>query len=92
MESVWWVFKSVLLFLVGEKLKNCHFVFSRELYSKGLVYGGYKVMPFSTKCNTPVSNFEAGQNYQDVDDPAGLSINQLMNQSIFSGRVIPAGL
>lgn len=45
----------------------------KQLYSKGLVYHGYKVMPFSTACNTPLSNFESGQNYKDVNDPAGLS-------------------
>ena len=28
-------------------------------------------MPFSTGCHTPLSNFEAGQNYKDVTDPAG---------------------
>ena len=28
-------------------------------------------MPFSTACSTPLSNFESGQNYKDVDDPAG---------------------
>jgi len=27
-------------------------------------------MPFSTGCNTPLSNFESGQNYKDVMDPA----------------------
>jgi isoleucyl-tRNA synthetase len=27
---------------------------------------GYKVMPFSTACGTPLSNFEAGQYYQEV--------------------------
>lgn len=27
-------------------------------------------MPFSTACGTPLSNFEAGLNYQDVSDPA----------------------
>lgn len=27
-------------------------------------------MPFSTACNTVLSNFEAGENYQDVKDPA----------------------
>lgn len=27
-------------------------------------------MPFSTSCNTPLSNFEAGLNYKDVNDPA----------------------
>jgi isoleucyl-tRNA synthetase len=29
-----------------------------------------KVMPYSMGCYTPLSNFEAGQNYKDVDDPA----------------------
>lgn len=29
-----------------------------------------QVMPYSTACNTPLSNFEAGQNYKDVVDPA----------------------
>jgi isoleucyl-tRNA synthetase len=41
-----------------------------QLYEKGLVYEGYKVMPFSAKLGTPLSNFEAGENYRDVDDPA----------------------
>lgn len=41
-----------------------------ELHKKGLVYKGVKVMPFSTACSTPLSNFEAGQNYKDVVDPA----------------------
>lgn len=27
-------------------------------------------MPYSTGCNTPLSNFEAGLNYKDVPDPA----------------------
>ena len=35
------------------------------------VYQGYKVMPFSTTCGTPLSNFEAGLNYkEDTKDPA----------------------
>lgn len=29
-----------------------------------------QVMPYSTGCSTPLSNFEAGQNYKDVSDPA----------------------
>lgn len=31
----------------------------------------FKVMPYSTACNTPLSNFESGQNYKEVVDPAG---------------------
>ncbi|XP_031488181.1 isoleucine--tRNA ligase, cytoplasmic [Nymphaea colorata] len=41
-----------------------------QLYKKGLVYRGFKVMPYSTGCKTPLSNFEAGLNYKDVPDPA----------------------
>jgi isoleucyl-tRNA synthetase len=40
------------------------------MYDKNLVYRGSKIMPFSTACNTVLSNFEAGSNYKDVSDPA----------------------
>ena len=42
----------------------------KSLFEKGLVYRGFKVMPYSTACNTPLSNFESGLNYKDVQDPA----------------------
>ncbi|MFY7842548.1 MAG: isoleucine--tRNA ligase [Rhabdochlamydiaceae bacterium] len=41
-----------------------------ELYKKSLIYEGFKVMPFSAKLGTPLSNFEANLNYKDVDDPS----------------------
>lgn len=41
----------------------------KQLYSKGMVYQGVKVMPYSTACTTALSNFESGQNYKDVQDP-----------------------
>ncbi|VDP12826.1 unnamed protein product [Onchocerca flexuosa] len=50
-------------------MESVWWVFS-QLFKKGLVYRGVKVMPFSTACSTPLSNFEAGQNYKDVVDPA----------------------
>ena len=42
----------------------------RQLFDKDLIYRGFKVMPYSTACNTPLSNFEAGLDYRDVSDPA----------------------
>lgn len=42
----------------------------KQLYEKDQVYRGFKVMPYSTGCTTPLSNFEAQQNYKDVYDPA----------------------
>lgn len=42
----------------------------KQLFDKGSVYQGYRVMPYSTVLTTALSNFEANQNYQDVTDPA----------------------
>ncbi|MEZ5315701.1 MAG: isoleucine--tRNA ligase [Chlamydiales bacterium] len=42
----------------------------KEAYQKGLIYEGFKVMPFSAKLGTPISNFEATDNYKEVDDPS----------------------
>jgi isoleucyl-tRNA synthetase len=42
----------------------------KQLWDKGLIYKGTKVVPFSTAFGTVLSNFEASSNYQDVQDPA----------------------
>jgi isoleucyl-tRNA synthetase len=42
----------------------------KQLWDKGLVYEGHKVLPFSTRLGTVLSNFEANLNYKEVQDPA----------------------
>jgi isoleucyl-tRNA synthetase len=44
----------------------------KQLHDKGLVYEGYRVMPYSWAAETPVSNFETRQDnaYRERDDPA----------------------
>ena len=42
----------------------------KQLWEQGLVYEGYKILPYCPRCATPLSNFEANQGYADVDDPA----------------------
>jgi len=42
----------------------------KQIFDKNLVYRGSRIMPFSTACNTVLSNFEAGSNYKDAKDPA----------------------
>lgn len=59
----------------GYKTMNTSFMESvwwvfGQLYQKGLVYRGFRVMPYSTACTTPLSNFEAGSDYRDTVDPA----------------------
>jgi isoleucyl-tRNA synthetase len=41
-----------------------------ELWNKGLVYQGKKVVPYSWRLTAPLSNFEASQNYKSVQDPS----------------------
>jgi len=52
-------------------MESVWWVFS-QLYEKELIYRGFKVMPYSTACNTPLSNFEASLDYRDISDPAVL--------------------
>ena len=42
----------------------------QQLWAKGQVYRGYRVMPYSTACTTPLSNFEVKLNYKDTTDPS----------------------
>jgi isoleucyl-tRNA synthetase len=42
----------------------------RQMWDQGLVYEGHKVLPFSTRLSTVLSNFEANLNYKEVQDPA----------------------
>ncbi|KAK4627338.1 Isoleucine--tRNA ligase, cytoplasmic [Fulvia fulva] len=50
-------------------METCWWVFA-QLYKKGLVYHGARVLPYSMALNTPLSKSEAGEEYKDVQDPA----------------------
>ncbi len=41
----------------------------KQLWNQGRVYKSHRIMPYSWKLSTPLSNFEAGNNYKDVQDP-----------------------
>ncbi len=42
----------------------------KSIWDQGLIYQGNKIVPYSSALQTALSNFEAGQNYQDIQDPA----------------------
>lgn len=42
----------------------------KQLWEKGLVYEDYRVLPYSWAAETPLSNFEVNQGYQDKTDNA----------------------
>ena len=42
----------------------------KRLWDQGLIYQGVKVVPYSWRVSTPLSNFEANLNYKEVQDPS----------------------
>jgi isoleucyl-tRNA synthetase len=63
-------------------MESVWWVFS-ELYKKGLVYQGLKVVPYSPRTASVVSNFEANQNYQPIQDPAVTVKFALKGEKVF---------
>jgi len=55
----------------------------KQLWEKGLIYRGEKVVPFSTALGTVLSNFEAGSNYQETQDPAVTVLFKLKDENTF---------
>jgi len=41
----------------------------KQLWEQGRIYRAYRIMPYSWKLTTPLSNFEANSNYKQVQDP-----------------------
>lgn len=52
-----------------EFMESVWWVF-KQLWDQGRIYKSYRIMPYSWKLTTPLSNFEANSNYKDVQDPA----------------------
>ncbi len=42
----------------------------RQFWDKGLLYQGYKVVPYCARCGTPLSSHEVAQGYKEVADPS----------------------
>jgi isoleucyl-tRNA synthetase len=43
----------------------------KQIHDKGLIYKGFKCMPYCPRCSTPLSNFEVNEGYKDnVPDPS----------------------
>jgi isoleucyl-tRNA synthetase len=64
-------------------MESIWWVFKR-LWEQGRVYKSHRIMPYSWKLNTPLSNFEANRNYQDVQDPA-ITLRFRLTESLHAG-------
>ena len=67
-----------------------------ELHKKGLLYEGYRVLPYCWECETPLSNFETRQDnaYRPRQDPAVTVAFELVpptTPGAPAGRIFEAG-
>lgn len=42
----------------------------KQVFDKGLLYEGYKVVPYCPRCGTALSSHEVASGYEDVEDPS----------------------
>ena len=42
----------------------------KQIYEKKLLFKGFKVVPYCTRCGTPISSHEVAQGYQETQDPS----------------------
>ena len=64
----------------------------KTLWDKGLIYEGQKILPYCSRCTTPLSNFETNQGYKDVQDPAitlRFTLKEQKNTSILAWTTTP---
>ncbi len=58
----------------------------QQLWDKGRIYKAHRIMPYSWKLTTPLSNFEANRNYKDVQDPAITCRFKLKDETLFGAQ------
>lgn len=42
----------------------------KKFFDSGLIYKGFKILPFCPKCESPLSSHEVAQGYEDLKDPS----------------------
>ncbi|MEI7511316.1 MAG: class I tRNA ligase family protein [Candidatus Peregrinibacteria bacterium] len=58
----------------------------KALWEKGLIYEGEKVIAYSPKLGSPLSNFEAGLNYKQIKDKTAVVKFKITNDKLQMGE------
>lgn len=45
----------------------------KEIFKKGLLYKGFKIVPYCPRCGTPLSSHEVAQGYKDVKERSAIA-------------------
>ncbi|MCX8057609.1 MAG: isoleucine--tRNA ligase [Ignavibacteria bacterium] len=52
----------------------------KKFFDEGYIYKGFKIQPYCTRCETPLSSHELSLGYQDVKDPSIYVAVKIKNQ------------
>ena len=55
----------------------------KQIYNKGLLYQGYKVVAYCPRCGTPLSSHEIALGYREVEDPSVYVKFKLKNEDSY---------
>ena len=64
----------------------------KQIWDKGLLYKGYKIVPYCPRCGTPLSSHEVAQGYKDVKEKsviAKFKVKDTENEYILAWTTTP---
>ncbi len=65
----WVSFKDAYITYKNEYIESVWWIL-KNFWDRGLLYEGYKVVPYCPRCGTPLSDHEVAQGYAQADDPS----------------------
>lgn len=64
----------------------------KQIWEKGLLYKGYKIVPYCPRCGTPLSSHEVAQGYKDVKERSAIAkfkIKDTVNEYFLAWTTTP---
>ncbi len=55
----------------------------KEIFKKGLLYKGYKIVPYCPRCGTPLSSHEVAQGYKEVNERSAIVRFKAKDEDLF---------
>jgi isoleucyl-tRNA synthetase len=55
----------------------------KQIWDKGLLYKGFKIVPYCPRCGTPLSSHEVAQGYQDIKEKSAIARFKLKDEDAY---------
>ncbi len=55
----------------------------KEIWNKGLLYKGFKIVPYCPRCGTPLSSHEVAQGYKDVKERSAIARFKVVGEDTY---------